>query len=140
MNGYWGNWENYYEHSMYGGHGIRWGYRGHKDDFVVYRAEKHPGDFSFRITMISFNDSYLTKGEWREYKGYIEYRSPHAYYKTGDSEYFVRYSLPAISSAGDYTIKRPATIKINKGNTGYTYNVFFDSVGFGLTVPWQHAK
>ena len=68
IGGYWGQWKNYYEYNTYGGYGTRWAYWGEKDNFVVYRQGDHPSDFSYRITILSFDESKLPKDEWKEYR------------------------------------------------------------------------
>ena len=82
----------------------------------------------------------VSKGEWKEYRGYVEYHSSNPYYSSGDSDYFVKNKLPYLSSSGEYIIKRFATIKVQRGSPSYTYNVFFDNVGFGVTIPWKYSK
>lgn len=140
IGGYWGRWKNYYEYDTYGGYGTRWAYWGEKDNFVVYRQGDHPSDFSYRITILSFDENKLPKDEWKEYRGYVEYHSYDPSYSSGNSEYFVRHQLPELSSSGNYVIKRWATIKVKRGSPSYTYNVLFDNVGFGVTIPWKYSK
>lgn len=140
LGGYWGQWKNYYNYSDGWGYGTKWAYWGEKDNFVVYEQGNHPSDFSYRITILSFDDKKLSKGEWKEYHGYVEYHSSKPYYSSGDSDYFVKNKLPNLSSYGEYIIKRFATIKVQRGSPSYTYNVFFDNVGFGVTIPWKYSK
>ena len=140
LGGYWGSWENYYEYNNGWGYGTKWSYQGKRDNFVVFEYGKHPSDFSYRISITSFDDKSLPKGEWKEYRGYVEYHTNHPVYSSGDSEYFVKYTLPYLSCSGEYVIRRPATIGVNRGSQRYTYNVLFDNVGFGVTIPWKYSK
>ena len=132
LGGYWGQWKELSQWSFYGNPG----------EFVVYRRGSHPSDFCYRVTLTGFNKWSLKDGEWRNYDGWVEYHSiytrPYRYKES--SQYFVQYDVPSLGKSGDQLVKRPAKIKVQKKKSGYTYNVFFDDVGFAVTVPWQNAK
>lgn len=136
IEGYWGRWQT----PSY------WGYHGSPGSFIVYNPgylrDNHPSNFCFRITINNFNKDSLPKEEWRNYYGTIEY---HTVSRPTDYKYaskvFVQTDLDNLSKVGNYLVKRSAQIKVfKKKNGSYTYNILFDDVGFGVSIPWQHAK
>lgn len=131
LGGYWGQWKTFTE----------WGFLGQPNSFVVYRGrDQHPSDFCFRITVNNFASNYLPKGEKRSYSGSIEYslnnNDSNATRNGHYSRWFVENDLPYLSHHY-YTKTRPASIVIEKKGKLYYYNVFFDDVGFAITIPWK---
>ena len=119
------------------------GYYGNPGRFVVYNHAYygHPSEFSYRITINNYDDSSLSNGKWYVFSGAIEYHTvsaPSSYKEA--SRNFVKYNVETLSKGGNYSVTRSAQIKVHKDKNGYTYNVFFDDVGFGVTIPWPYAK
>lgn len=114
-------------------------FKGIPDNFVVYKKKGGaPNDFNFRITVNAFNEKKIKK-DFTSFQGYVEYRCPpfatNGSFNEKAKGFLLGLSIP--STIGDL-IKRPATIRIlRQGKSGYVYNIFFDDVGFALTIPWS---
>lgn len=135
INGYWGEW-NHLDNGL-------WTYKGNPDDFVIYHPWLHPSTYYFRVKIFGYSDNELKKNKEMKYAGTIEYQSRET--KTiGKYDYkqqslkFVNNPIEAptdVISSG-YT-KRVATIyAYYKKGGAIVYNVWFDDVGLGLTIPW----
>lgn len=134
-NGKWGQWFYFDVDEQLVGSSLT--FQGTADNFVVYKKRGTPSDFKFRITVNDFNTKKI-KDSFISFQGYVEYRCPpfatNENFKEKGKAFLMVLSLP--STRGDL-IKRPATIRIlRQGKSGYVYNIFFDEVGFALTVPW----
>lgn len=127
--GYWGQWYSYPDF-------VRWAFKGNPDNFVVYLYRHHPSDFVYHIQINNYNSYRVSSGNFEQFVGTIEYRKPYNNYSSAD---FIHRSLPELSSYGDI-VSRPAKISVKKESRHYVYNVFFDDVGFAVTIPWQKAK
>lgn len=126
---YWGEWKEHYD-----------SFKGSPGNFVVFSSFSHPSEFKYRVTVTNYNDAQLYKKDWFvKFQGYIEYRD--ITYRTTIKEKsrdFVQ--TPPSSPISKDIIKRPAEIRILKKQNGYVYNIYFDGVGLGLTIPWQYAR
>lgn len=122
--GYWGNWHYYSERT-------KWAFQGNPGNFIVYNAYFHPGDFCYRITINNYNDYRVSSSGFTEFSGTIECYDP--------SMYFIRYELPSLNPVVK-PVKHNARIKVKKEKKYYLYNVFFDDVGFAVTIPWQRFR
>ena len=127
IGGYWGDWERYYTYK----------FQGTPGNFVVYYEYDHPSDYGYRVMISNYNDYRVTKNDWAEFQGSIEYKVSE--YSLQNNTYkelskeFVSRSRP--TSIG-VNIKRPATISIKKYGSAYLYNIYFDDVGLGVQIPW----
>lgn len=131
VGGYWGQWKTFYS----------WGFQGRPNSFVVYRGrDTHPSNYCFKITVNNFTSNYIPKGEEKSFSGTIEYttnvndNNPSRY--DYHSQWFVETDLPSLSY-GYFKTTRPARIVIEKKRNLYFYNIFFDNVGFAITIPWK---
>lgn len=131
IDGYWGKWEKFYSET----------YQGSPRQFIVYNKYGHPSNFCFRVTITDTFNEYTVPDDFVSFNGYIECRGTQWHDRKPftlqeQSRFFVR--LPTKSSGN--IIKRPATIRIMRiPKRGYVYNIFFDDVGLGLTIPWKAA-
>lgn len=127
IGGYWGDWEHYSIYKFQGTHG----------NFVVYLQDHHPNDYSYRVTVSNYNEYRVTKNDWAEFQGSIEYKVSE--YSLQNNTYkelskeFVSRSWPTPIGVN---IKRPATIRIRKYGSAYVYDIYFDGVGLGVQIPW----
>lgn len=128
LDGYWGNWENFFYAA----------YHGSPQQFTVYNQHGHPSDFYFRVTITDTFNEYAIPDHFVSFKGYIEYRQKDGYTTIKEfSRGFVNF--PDVKNYGNI-IKRPARISISRTpKRGFVYNIFFDDVGLGLTIPWKAA-
>ena len=122
-----GYWDQWYDISGSG-------YYGRPNDFVLYNS--HPADFFCKVTISNYNENRLNNKQFAVFNGYIEYHD--TVEKDSDVGRSRRYIDHFGSSSYAYgnLIKRPAEIRVLKRWNGYVYNVFFDGVGIGLTIPW----
>lgn len=130
IGGYWGQWKTL----------SNWAFWGAPNEFVVYKQNKHPSDFCFRLTVNGFSYNYLNNGEQIERSGIIEYSTgmPSVNDKT-TSKWFVEDDLPYLSSYSDRKT-RPARVIVEKKGGRYYYHVSFDDVGFVITIPWKDSR
>lgn len=139
VNGYWSKWQN-----LYGAE-----FQGAINDFVLYPEYQHPSEFFVRVRI---NNFYLpSKQQIKEHKKtntWFEY--------SGTVEYYVSNQYPTIESIfKDYVpwgtwknmypkllqmekeqyVKRTAnaTIKLAPTKEPIILNIYFDSVGFGIS-------
>lgn len=136
IKGYWGNWELFYE--LY-----RPSFYGTAGNFIVYSGTGHKSDYSLKIVA---NNCHLSNKDnskqWYEYTGSITYRTieHHNDGKQSSETFINELDEDYIAYGRRHEVTRPATIKIYPQRSGYTYNIYFDGVGLGLTIPWQIAK
>ena len=137
IDGSWGEWD-VESHPGYVAYGT-------PDDFVYYHSWTHPSQYVFKVKIYNFSTEKLKqgKGEGVDFFGTITYRRRTHWgaYTIGmydykkQSRYFV--DSPIDADTNEF-ITRNAKIKAFYHRGGaITYNVFFDDVGFGLTVPWK---
>ena len=127
MDGYWGSWKPLYN----------WAYYGTPDDFIVYAKHNHPSNYCFHIRIKNFNPQWVQNNEYQSYAGTIAYTtSLNAYDIAQNSKWFVDVELGLLSH-GEYSRTRSANIRIQKTGKLFYYNIFFDDVGFGITIPWK---
>ena len=127
---YWGQWKTFDD----------WAFQGRPNSFVVYSRDSHPSNYCFKLTINNFFTNYLSKGEERRFSGTIEYTSgvnDNDASRVGYfSRWFVENDLPYLSHHY-YTKTRPANFIVERKGNLYYYNVFFDDVGFAITIPWK---
>lgn len=132
LDGYWGKWSDFYTAT----------YQGSPQKFTVYNPYGHPSQFYFRVTITDTFNEYAIPDSFVSFKGYIEYREID--YHLGRTPTIKEFSRNFVTSPSTFNsgkiIKRSATISISRTpKRGYVYNIFFDDVGLGLTIPWKAA-
>lgn len=125
VNGYWTDWE--------GGLGSVT-FQETNNGFILYQSTGKPWDFSFRCTM-DMQSSYK-EDKWTVYSGTAEYYTSKDYPTIASmfSSYHYPFVYPCYfyPDARKHTVR--AQIKIRKNIFGKTYNIWFDNVGFGVSL------
>lgn len=135
IDGYWGEWNyfNQYDNASF---------YGNPSDFIVYCGGTHKSYYAIKVVA---NNCYLSPKDnsrtWYEYNGYITYKTNNLY-DGGEkcSREYIRGFDYTLDIWSPKQVTRPATIKIYPKRDGFVYNIFFDSVGLGLNIPWHIAK
>lgn len=136
---YWGEWAKVFQGKS----------SGSLSSFVLYQGFVHPSDYFIRISIFHGTPSTQPKDVWCSYTGEIEFYTtpPDPQFPRTDrriSEDFITglsYSFPGNSLGiifpvtGATIVKRPATVKVLKKRNAYVYNVYFDGVGVGISLP-----
>lgn len=128
--GYWGRWTNYSEFT-------RWAFQGRPDNFIVYNSFFHPSSFCYRVIINNYNSYRVNSGRFEEFSGTIEVFSFGNNFTASD---FIHYSLQSLEPGTGKLVSYNAKISVKKENKQYVYNIFFDNVGFAVTIPWQKSK
>lgn len=127
-NGYWGSWYNYRE---------KWAFYGTPDSFIVYNSYYHPSQFTYRVTINNYNSYRVSSGKFEEFSGTLEYFDE---LRSLSADEFVTYTIDHLSPGYGNLHSHKAKILVKKEKYRYIYNIFFDNVGFGVTIPWHKVK
>lgn len=142
---YWGEWNSFSSNIMF------W---GNYSDFIIYDARNHKSEYFFKLKINNYIipskkiiKQHIKSGQWFNYDGYVEYWV-HEDYPT-IKDVFKKFGGPKrhnFEGTGIYNkdkkpiVKRVAQAKIQilcrkwGKNVQRTYNIFFDDVGYGLTI------
>lgn len=132
-NGYWGNWEDLAKPWR------TWAYQGSIDDFIVYDYNYHPSNYVFKLevqnmTVTNDTKTNMEANRWYEYWGTISFD------ENVDWNDFAKYTVHNFIGHYHGVQKKTVKVTVMKKSSGYIYNIISGDVGFGITIPWQHAK
>lgn len=123
VNGYWTDWNSSWSIN----------FRSTTDGFILCSDNNTPWDYSFKCSYD--NRSGYKDGKWTVYSGIVEYYTSSDYPTI--TSILSRSSYPFVHP-GTWTDARKHTanaqVRIRKNIVGKTYNVWFDNVGFGVSL------
>ena len=76
----------------------------------------------------------MEANRWYEYWGTISFD------ENVDWNDFAKYTVHNFIGHYHGVQKKTVKVKVMKISSGYTYNIISGDGGFGITIPWQHAK
>ena len=123
VNGYWTDWTSSWSIN----------FRSTADGFILCSDSNKPWDYSFKCSYDT--RSGYKEDKWTVYSGTVEYYTSSDYPSISSSLSRSPYPFvhPGVwSDARKHTVN--AQIKIRKNLLGKTYNIYFDNVGFAVSL------
>ncbi len=123
--GYWGKWDDGWSCCV----------KGTVDSFVLYDSINHPSEWGTKITVYGLNSKEDLSDEWQKYSGKIEFYSIESSAIKAAQSKARNASWCYIRPSGSRVFSRPASISVKRERIRVVYNVFFDDVGIGISLP-----